>query len=397
MATMLQHLRETAGLGQRELAARAGVAQETVSQLESGKSARPRLDTLTKLRNALELGDMRPEDLLEPSPLSTDPNLASAATELVTLLKVLPGYRRGSERQPEFWTRLSRHLGYRDLYPATHLTARLDAAIAEHHATAATELAGYTLMFFDPADDAAIAILAEETSIGPETVAARYWCRDVTEAAWTLHRAAMTSYPQQVGELWEEAGETTDPKRLRELCGSVYDIVRGRAYPRASVEDQIAALRTDPSGEEVQYAIAKAGGPEVQRAAVAVPTSWPGLSRNPDLAPDIAELLTDAMLDARDKPHAQLAGRGLFTLAERTDLPRPLLERISNAVDRPGQPDADDVWTSAVVLAVRSTLADLDAGQADDEDGPSGARPHLRVVADDEPIAWWRRLLGRGR
>lgn len=395
MTTMLQHLRETAGLGQRELAARAGVAQETVSQLETGKSTRPRLDTLTKLRDALELGDMRPEDLLEPSPLSADPNLAAAATEMITLLKVLPGYRRGSDRQPAFWTRLSRHLGYRDLYPATHLTAHLDAAIGEHRGTAATELAGYTLMFFDPADDAAIAILAEETSIGPETVAARYWCRDVTEAAWTLHRAAMTSYPQQVGELWEEAGETTDPKRLRELCGSVYDIVRGRAYPRASAEDQIAALRTDPSGEEVHYAIAKAAAsPDVQRAAVDVPTAWPGLAGNPGLGHAIAGQLLDAMLDARST-HADLAGRGVFTLAERADLPRPLLERISAAVDRPDQLDADDVWTSAVALAVRSTLDDLDAGQADDEDDQSGTRPHLRVVADDEPIAWWRRLLRR--
>lgn len=396
MATMLQHLRETADLGQRELAARAGIAQETVSQLESGKSARPRLDTLTKLRDALELGDMRPEDLLDPSPLSTDPNLAAAAAELIRLLKVLPGYRRGSERQPEFWTKLSRHLGYRDLYPATHLTAHLDAAIAEHRNTAATELAGYVLMFFDPADETTIEILARETSIGPETAVARFWCRDVTEAAWVLHRAAMTSYPQQVGDLWAEAGETTDPARLRELCASVYDIVRGRAYPRASAEDQIAALSTDPS-EEVHYTLAKAAGPEVQRAAVAVPTAWPGLSANPDLDPGTADQLLDAVLDALDKPHARLAGRALLHLAERTDLPRPLLERISDAVDRPDRPDIDGGWVSAAVLAVRGTLDDLDTGNADGDDDPRDGRPHLRVVSDDEPIAWWRRFVGRRR
>jgi transcriptional regulator with XRE-family HTH domain len=390
MSTMLQHLRETAHLNQRDLAQRAGISQETVSQLETGKSARPRLETLTKLRDALELGDMRPEDLLDPSPLASDPELAPAAARLITLLKVLPAYRYGTFSK--FWTELSRHLGYQDLYPASHLSGHLEAAIAATHSTAEFELAAYTLMFFDPDNAGLLEILTDHSSIGPERQVAYRWCRDVTDAAWILHRAAMTSYPEQVGQLYGEAVETTDPKRLRELCGSVYDIVRSRAFPRAGVQEQITALQSDPS-EEVHYTVAKNGGADVQRAALEVPTAWPGLSLNTDLAPAVAEQLLGTVLDALTGRHATLAGKTLHNLSERADLPRPLLERISSTIDRDDYPDIDGGWVTAAVLGIRSTLHELDH-QADDTTGEH--RPGLQLVTDEPaPTAWWRRFLAR--
>ncbi|EME65861.1 hypothetical protein H074_00040, partial [Amycolatopsis decaplanina DSM 44594] len=365
---MLQHLRETADLGQRELASRAKVSQETISQLETGKSARPRLDTLTKLRDALELNDLRPESLLDSSPLDTDPDLAAAEATLITLVKVLPAYREDSARRSEFWWKLSEHLGYRDLYPATHTSSHLESAITGSYSNAATDLAEYVLMFFDPDNEETIRILAEYSGIGPKRQVARRWCRDVTDAAWVLHRAAMTSYPQQVGELYAEAGETTDPDRIRELCGSVYAIVRARAYPRASAADQVNALVSDPSTEEVHYRIGKAAGLEVQEIAVKFRTAWPGLAANPDLDHDVAARLLDAVLDRLDDPQATLAGRALLTLAERPDLPRPLLQRISDTidVDRDQRPEIDGGWVVAALLAIRTTLDDLD--NADEED-----------------------------
>ena len=366
---MLQHLRETAHLGQRELANRAGLTQETLSQLETGKSARPRLDTLTKLRDALELSDMRPEDLLKPIPLADNKTLAPAATQLITLLKVLPGYRRGgSDRQAaQFWRKLSTHLGYQDLYPATHLTAHLEQAIAGHGTAPEADLAEYTLMFFDPDDAGTIEVLAEHAGIGPSDQVARRWCRDVTDAAWIIHRAAMTSYPSQVGELYAEAGSTTDPKRLPELCGSVYDIVRSRAIPRATVDLQLAALRKDPSSE-VHSMVAERGGAAVQELALTVVTSWPGLSRNEHL----------------DGPHDHEAGFALMNLAERPDLPRPLLERIRTTLET----DHEGGWATSAWLAVRSTLANLD-GVVDDDDEPDTDQPALRLVHNaDQPTSW---------
>lgn len=390
MATMLQHLRETAHLGQRELANRAGISQETLSQLETGKSARPRLDTLTKLRNALELDDMRPEDLLDPTPLADDKTLAPAATQLITLLKVLPGYRRGgSDRQAaQFWRKLSTHLGYQDLYPATHLTAHLEQAIAGRGTAPEADLAEYTLMFFDPEDAGTIEVLAEHAGIGPSDQVARRWCRDVTDAAWVIHRAAMTSYPSQVGELYAEAGSTTDPKRLPELCDSVYDIVRSRAIPRASVDLQLAALRKDPSSE-VHSMVAERGGPAVQKLALTVVTSWPGLSRNEHLDPAIADQLFTDLLPHLDGPRDHEAGFALMNLAERPDLPRPLLERIRTTLET----DHEGGWATSAWIAVRGTLANLDGV---DDDEPDTDQPALRLVHNaDQPTSWWRRFLNR--
>lgn len=90
--------------------------------------------------------------------------------------------------------------------------------------------------------------------------------------------------PQQVGQLFLEAGDIQDSARLRELCASLYPVVRGRALLRAAVDDQTTALRTDPS-DEVRYTLGKGGGPQVQRAALGVPASWPGLARNPGPRP----------------------------------------------------------------------------------------------------------------
>lgn len=393
MTTMLQHLRETAKLSQRDLAARAKVTQETISQVETGKSTRPRLDTLTKLRDALELGDMRPEDLLELSPLSTDPHLDAAATTMITLLKVLPPYEP-DPRDAEFWWKLSEHLGYQDLYPATHLHSHLKSAVAQAYGSSATDLAEYVLMFFDPEDEKTNEILADR--IGPHTQVARRWSRDLTDAAWVLHRAAMTSYPQQVGQLYAEAGETEDPARLRELCGSVYATVRAVAYQRADVDEQIAALRTDPS-DEVHYGIAKAGGPEVQCAAVAVPTAWIGLANNRALDPDVAEQLLTTVVDELLGDHGRDAGFALHTLADRSDLPRPLLERLRAAID--GHPENEGGWVNSSILAVGRTLRGLDQEDARRaaDDARGEPRPALRVVTDEDaqPTAWWRRFLSR--
>ncbi|MFI6030837.1 helix-turn-helix domain-containing protein [Amycolatopsis magusensis] len=399
MTTMLEHLRNTARLGQRELAARAKVAQETISQLETGKSARPRLDTLTKLRDALELGDLRPEDLLEPSPLSTDPNLDSAATTLITLLKVLPAYREDDSRRNEFWWALSGHLGYQDLYPATSLAAALEATLEERYSTAATDLAEYVLMFFDPDDDGTIGILTREVGLGPGRQSARFWCRDITTAAWTLHRAAMTSYPRQIGELVKEAIDTTDLHRRQELCGSVYAVVRSEAYRRASVEQQIAALRTDPSSD-VHLVVAKTGNAEVQAVALEISTAWEGLSLNPAIDAGLAEQLVDKVLAGLTGGHAVHAAHALIKLAERPDLPRHLLDRISTAIDREDRPEVAGGWVTSALLAIRRTLRSLDAdtkaprNRAGSPSSPADARCPLRLVTDEDTHStWWRRLL----
>jgi transcriptional regulator with XRE-family HTH domain len=397
MATMLEHLRETAHLTQRDLARRAGITQETLSQLETGKSARPRLDTLTKLRDALELGDMRPGDLLDPRPLDADTELAPAATRLITLLKVLPTYgRRTRGYSNRFWSEFSEHLGYRDTYPGSSLSHALDAAIENHGREPAAQLAQYTLMFFDPDDEGTLRILDDHAGIGPGIPITRRWCRDVTDAAWIIHRAAMTSYPEQVGALYAEANETDNPQRLKELCASVYDIVRSRAFIRATAAEQINALRTDPSSE-VHYTVAKNASPEVQTVAAEHPGSWVGLAANQKLTPQIADtLVTTVLTDLTHPDHhrARCAGRALFELAERTDLPRPLLDRISDTIDRTDYPDVDGDRIIHSVLAIRRTLHTLDGLDESAEQEAHTRRAAFRVVDDDTiKTPWWRRFL----
>jgi transcriptional regulator with XRE-family HTH domain len=390
MATILQHMRETAGLTQRELAQRAGITQETLSQLESGKSARPRLDTLTKLRDALELGDLRPEDLLDPNPLDDDAGLAPAGEHLINLLKILPRFTPDIKTGNAFWALLSTHLNYRDLYPARKIAAHLRAAMEGTGRDPLVDLAQYTLMFFDPNDTTLLEILAERGNIGPGTTVARMWCRDVTEAAWIIHQATLTSYPRQVGHLYLEANETTSAARITELSQSVYDIVRARALVREPVPFQIKALHDDPS-EEVRYEIAKAGNRDVQLAALEVPAAWVGLAKNDSLQPPIMTRLADAILDRLDDADDDSpAVRALFDLCERSDLTIELAERISAAIDRDGW-KSDSSWITSSILAIRSTLADIRDEHSGDTPRP---RPSLRIVTEPtERPSWWRRFL----
>ncbi|RLK54109.1 helix-turn-helix domain-containing protein [Actinokineospora cianjurensis] len=395
MKTMLQHLREALDVGQRELAARAQVSQETISQLESGKSSRPRLDTLTKLRDALQLGDLKPEELLEPSPLFGDPELVPAAALMIRLLKALPVYRGENSRAGEFWRELSRSLGYTDLYPATKIRGHLRAAAEDDYPNAATDLAEYVLTFFDPDIDAVIGVLVKHSGIGPGRYGARRWCRDVTDAAWVLHRAAMTSYPTQVGEFLHEAQQTTDPARVLELCASVYPGVRARAYARAPFEVQVAALSDDPSAE-VHYAIAKAADGRLQREVLSSPTAWSGLAINPRLDSRVAEQLVDAVLGALTGPYESEAGRALFSLAENVELPEPLLRRISAAIDHDDRDEDASGGNISAVLAIRRTLHTLDAAKSAnaDESGASGEQASEVADRKADSESWWRRAFG---
>ena len=56
-ADALRHFRQTSGLTQEGLAAQTGLGVRTISDLERGISRTPRLDTLTRLANALNLAD----------------------------------------------------------------------------------------------------------------------------------------------------------------------------------------------------------------------------------------------------------------------------------------------------------------------------------------------------
>lgn len=351
---MLEHLRQMTGLTQRDLATRARVTQETVSQLENGKVERPRLDTLIKLCAALDLPDMQPRDLLEPCPLYADPEVGPAVTRLVGLLKVLPP----AGKPDRFWETLAEHLDYRDDYPARSIAAHLDLVQRGERRSWAADLAEYTLMFFNPDDDTLVRLLDEAARIGPTRWVARRWCQDVTEAAWVIHRAALSSYPEQVGRSYQEALETDDPKRLAELAENAYDIVRVAALARCGPAAQIRALQADPS-VEVVYQVAEAGGADVQWAALRHPRAWPGLASNPELTADVADQLLQLVLPAaRNGEQAEAAGNALNKLAGRRNFGRPWLERISQQIDRLMGTEMTSLWVISAGRKVRDALAE---------------------------------------
>lgn len=391
---MLEHLRETAQLTQRDLARRAGITQETLSQLETGKSARPRLDTLTKLRDALELSDLAPADLLKPCPLDADQELETAATQLISLLKVLPRYDFRTRKHADvFWVRLSEELGFSDHYPAAKISGSLEYASSGSSKGAVFDLAEYTLMFFDPEDEKVVALLAEHGHVGPGVAVARRWCRDVADAAWVIHRATMTSYPRQVGELYTEAGRTDNPDRVAELCSSVYEEVRGRAFVHSPVEEQLRALREDPSDNVLEDVAAAAPEP-VQEVAVTIPRAWPGLARNSELLPSIAEQLVAKALTELRGDDQTYAAEALADLADRPDVPRRALEQIKDSLDR-AEVIHDDAYGHVVhvVLNVRGTLHDLDEEAKHAEHEAQARRQSLRVVGSQQSKpAWWRRF-----
>ena len=69
----LREARRHAGLTQDQLAARSGIDQSTISDLETGRNTDPRLSTLTRLAEALGI---TPSELRFPEPepeASVDP------------------------------------------------------------------------------------------------------------------------------------------------------------------------------------------------------------------------------------------------------------------------------------------------------------------------------------
>ena len=72
-ASVLRHYRVIAGLSQEALAERAGISVRGVSDLERGRSRAPRLDTLRRLSDAMELGTADREILRRASSASSEP------------------------------------------------------------------------------------------------------------------------------------------------------------------------------------------------------------------------------------------------------------------------------------------------------------------------------------
>lgn len=52
---MIKELREEKGWSQNELARRSGVKQGIISDIESGKTKHPRIDTMSAIADALEV------------------------------------------------------------------------------------------------------------------------------------------------------------------------------------------------------------------------------------------------------------------------------------------------------------------------------------------------------
>jgi transcriptional regulator with XRE-family HTH domain len=67
VAALVRRYRITAGLSQEALAERAGLSARGLSDLERGLSRVPRLDTLTRIADALELDAAARETLVEAS------------------------------------------------------------------------------------------------------------------------------------------------------------------------------------------------------------------------------------------------------------------------------------------------------------------------------------------
>lgn len=79
VGSVLREARETAGLGVRELARRAGVDASRISRIESGRTATPSHDVLAALARAL---GRLPEGLYKLADDLNDDELAGAAPEL---------------------------------------------------------------------------------------------------------------------------------------------------------------------------------------------------------------------------------------------------------------------------------------------------------------------------
>src|SRR5215831_4843851 len=100
LASMLRRHRVTAGLSQEALAERAGLSVRGVSDLERGLSRAPRLDTLTRLADALNLNAAARLELvsasgrLSPEPEADDtPGHPQAThTRVGGTTRSLPGY-----------------------------------------------------------------------------------------------------------------------------------------------------------------------------------------------------------------------------------------------------------------------------------------------------------------
>lgn len=87
----LKELREQAGVTQRDLSIRSGLYQQTISDIETGKSPHPRLSTLRVLETALDR-----KGALTTQPPSDAPSLADGIELIVGKCKsqgVIPLHR----------------------------------------------------------------------------------------------------------------------------------------------------------------------------------------------------------------------------------------------------------------------------------------------------------------
>jgi predicted ATPase len=178
LATMLRRHRVTAGLSQEALAERSGLSVRGVSDLERGLSRAPRLDTLTRLADALELDaagrlalvrasghlspEADPEDTLrQPQPAAARPGGA---------VRSLPGYLTaliGREHDQAAIARLLRDRGVRLLTltgPGGVGKTRLAVKVAE----GLTDLcpSGVRFVALAPVTETALVLAAIAETIG---------------------------------------------------------------------------------------------------------------------------------------------------------------------------------------------------------------------------------------
>jgi predicted ATPase/DNA-binding XRE family transcriptional regulator len=118
VAALVRRYRITAGLSQEALAERAGLSVRGLSDLERGLSRVPRLDTLTRLADALELDAAARETLVEASghlDLVSDADIV-AQPVTTRVIQRLPGYLNtlvGREADEAAVARLLREPGVR--------------------------------------------------------------------------------------------------------------------------------------------------------------------------------------------------------------------------------------------------------------------------------------------
>ena len=85
---ILKKLRETAGIGSRELSRKVGMTDAYVSQLERGAIKKPNYFTALTLLKKLSVSAEEREDILERCNISS-PNLPQDVSELLQMIQIL--------------------------------------------------------------------------------------------------------------------------------------------------------------------------------------------------------------------------------------------------------------------------------------------------------------------